>query len=156
MHRGLVGLVAISAALLSACSGAENIGSPAQQLSTWVSSTALVSSTAGILKDFKQVNAALGSKKVNAVQTTCSVMANDADAANSNLPGPNAGVATLLSEAYSQVGLAANACFVALSMPPQAAAWRSHQHQARALFVEASAIIESVTGHSIMPLRPKA
>ena len=60
------------------------------------------------------MNAALGSKKVNAVQTTCSVMANDADAANSNLPGPNAGVATLLSEAYSQVGLAANACFVAL------------------------------------------
>jgi len=120
-----------------------------------VSGTTLAVSTAGILKDLHQVDVALISKQTNAVQTTCSVMNNDAVAANSNLPSPNSTVSLLLSNAYSQVGLAANACFVALSRPSKLASYRNREHQARSLFAEAGAIIQSVTGQKIAPAPTK-
>ena len=151
MRRGLGTLACICGLLLSACAGSEHSGTPSQQLRTWVSGTTLAVSTAGILKDLHQVDVALISKQTNAVQTTCSVMNNDAVAANSNLPSPNSTVSLLLSNAYSQVGLGANACFVALSRPSKLASYRNREHQARSLFAEAGAIIQSVTGQKIAP-----
>lgn len=108
-------------------------------------------STISIFTDLQHVNQAIASKQTNAVQTTCSVMANDADAANSNLPSPNENVSNLLSNGYSQVGLAANDCFVALSSPSQLRSYQSHERQARSLFSEAGAIIESQTGLVVTP-----
>ena len=151
MRRGVIILLGLSAFALSACSGAGSSGTPSQQLHTWVAGTGLRASTTAILTDMAHVNAALGSQQPNAVQTTCSVMANDADAANSNLPSPNEQVSTLLSDAYSQVGIAANDCFIALKVPANLTAYRAHESQARGLFAEAATIIEAQTGQRILP-----
>ncbi len=151
MRRGVIALLGLSALALSACAGAGSSGTPPQQLHTWVAGTGLRASTTGILADMTHVNVALNSKQTNAVQTTCSVMANDADAANSNLPSPNQQVSTLLSNAYSQVGIAANDCFVALKSPEKLADYRAHESQARGLFAEAGTIIEAQTGQRILP-----
>lgn len=96
-HRGrmlrttLIGLGLGAAALsLSACTAADQVGSPSHRISTWVSSTGF-GQTAGTLEaDARSVAGVIALHHgTAAIHTACGVLETDSATAESNLPTPD-------------------------------------------------------------------
>lgn len=108
-----VGLVAIAGPLvLSACAGAEQSGTPAQRVSTWVSGAGAGPSIGAIESDNAVIEKALATHRAaGVIRTACSLLASDATAGNSNLPSPDTQLTTVLENAYQVEYSAGNNCY---------------------------------------------
>ncbi|HEY3943365.1 MAG TPA: hypothetical protein VGL60_12905 [Acidimicrobiales bacterium] len=98
--------------LLAGCAPADYVGTPAQRVRTWVSSTQMGQAVGTILGDAARVDEAIKAHRgVTVVHTDCAVLLDDTEAANDNLPSPDGRLTDLLSDAYGVEGSAANDCY---------------------------------------------
>ncbi|HEX4245629.1 MAG TPA: hypothetical protein VHY77_08685 [Acidimicrobiales bacterium] len=108
-----LGLMVTSAPLLlAACAGAEQSGTPAHRVSTWVDGAGVGSQIGAIAADNAAVDKALAiHSPAGVLRTACALLANDASAGNSNLPSPDDRLTTALENAYQVEYSAGNNCY---------------------------------------------
>ncbi len=147
---GAVVLVGVGVVAFVANGSAPTGGSPAARLRDWVQSTGLDGSLSTLRADDARITLIVRERRgTGAVRADCGVLYTDTEAANTELPAPDARTTTLLSDAYTEEGRAANACYDA-GDTDQALLRRSaaERGQAEALLEEAERRIGSVTGGS--------
>ena len=106
-----VGLLGIGAA---GCAGAGQGSSPAQRMTAWAEGTGFGGVVATLQADSSRIATVLGEHRgTGAVRADCVILLDDTEAANQNLPTPDAGLTSLLSHAYTLEGQAANDCYAA-------------------------------------------
>jgi len=136
----------VTSALLAGCAGADQSGTPAQQMTTWVKGTSF-----GLTARTLQHDAARAAKVVTSgtpaeVRTACGVYLVDVEQANSVLPTPDVQASGLLAQAYGSLGAAAHSCYAVPSSPPDRATFAKHQAAGLASLSEGTARIEAVLG----------
>jgi hypothetical protein len=98
--------------LLTACAGAEQSGTPAHRVSTWVSGAGAGPSIGAIESDNATIDRALAKHRAaGVIRTACALLSNDATAGNSNLPTPDNQLTTALENAYQVEYSAGNNCY---------------------------------------------
>ncbi len=135
--------------LLAACAGAEQSGTPAHRVSTWVSGAGAGSAIGEIQADNASVAKALATHSSSgAIRTVCALLSNDANAGNSNLPTPDAQLTTALEKAYEVEYSAGTDCYNGaggnVSLLRRSA---NERRQGAADLAQAVARITAVTGH---------
>jgi hypothetical protein len=117
-RKGRVG-IAIAAVVVAAVGvvgfvtySAGNPGkTPAQQMAYWVDNTQFGQSVATLIADNDRIDKVIAQNLgTNAIHTDCSVLVNDTEAANTELPAPNHALTNVLSDAYGQEGSAGFDC----------------------------------------------
>jgi len=148
-RRWAVALVVPALALsLAACSGADEQGTPAQRLDSWVSSTQVGQSVGTLVGDGAAVARAQGEDLgPGALHTVCGVLTTDAEAANANLPSPDQQVTVWLSQAYQLEYEAGGDCYSAGTSGLQRSA--SRRAQAVQLMDRALIRIQALTGREV-------
>jgi hypothetical protein len=108
-----IGVVAVALPLLlTACAGAEQSGTPAHRVSTWVSGAGAGPAIGAIVADNASIDEALAQhRSAGIIRTACALLANDASAGNSNLPTPDSQLTTALENAYQVEYSAGNNCY---------------------------------------------
>lgn len=107
-----IGLVVTSVPLLTACAGAEQSGTPAHRVSTWVDGAGAGSAIGAIVADNATIARALAiGSSAGVLRTACALLANDASAGNSTLPSPDDRLTTALENAYQVEYSAGNNCY---------------------------------------------
>jgi hypothetical protein len=98
--------------LLTACAGAEQSGTPAHRVSTWVSGAGAGSAIGTLQADNASIDRALAIRSSSgAVRTVCALLSNDASAGNDNLPTPDDQLTSALENAYEVEYSAGNDCY---------------------------------------------
>ena len=139
-------LVLLSAALaLTACAGADQVGSAAHRMSVWVSGTGLGGDIGTLVADNARI-AKVAPNGAGALHAACSTMINDAEMANSSLPSPDPTVTDLLTQAYGLEGTTGNECYNGASNPALLAQAEHDGIKAVALYNEALQRIRAITG----------
>jgi len=140
--------VVLAAGLLAACAGPDETGSPAHRMAAWVQGTGLGATIATLDADAARVTTVVDEHHgTGAIHADCGVLYTDTEAANTQLPSPDVQLTTLLSDAYTEMGKAANNCFAAGG--GNTALQRTSARQrtaARALLVRALRRAELVSG----------
>jgi hypothetical protein len=135
--------------VLAACAGAEQTGTPAHRVSTWVSGAGAGAAIGAIQADNASVDQALAAhSSTGVVRTVCALLANDASAGNNNLPTPDTQLTTALENAYQVEYSAGNDCYSGAS--GNASLLRrsaNERRQGAADLVKAVERITAVTGH---------
>jgi hypothetical protein len=135
--------------LLSACAGAEQSGTPAHRVSTWVSGAGAGPAIGAVQADIASVDKVLANHSSSGViRTVCALLANDASAGNNNLPTPDAQLTTALENGYQVEYSAGNDCYSGAS--GNATLLRrsaNERRQGAADLVKAVQRITAVTGH---------
>jgi hypothetical protein len=135
--------------VLAACAGAEQTGTPAHRVSTWVSGAGAGAAIGAIQADNTSVDRALAAhSSIGVVRTVCALLANDASAGNNNLPTPDTQLTTALENAYQVEYSAGNDCYSGAS--GNASLLRrsaNERRQGAADLVKAVERITAVTGH---------
>lgn len=147
---GLGALVAV-VALLAGCTPADEVGSSAQRVGTWVQSTQMGQSVGTVLDDAARVTWAVSTHQdAGVIHTVCAVLLDDTEAANENLPTPDQQLTVLLSNAYGEEGTTANNCYDAGTTNPTLQATSARQRAtARAGIERALARVITLTGHGV-------
>jgi len=145
---GLV-LMLASALVLTACAGADQQGSPAHRMSTWVSGTSFGGTIGTLTADNARVPKDVANG-TGAVHAACSTLLNDAQMAYAELPTPDPDVTTLLNNAYTLEQTAANDCYNAGTSDAKLLA-RSEREgiKAEALYEEALQRIRVIDGKAV-------
>ena len=138
-----------SALLLTSCAGADQQGSPAHRMSTWVGGTSFGATIGTLTADNARVPLDVANG-TGAVHAACSTLLNDAQMAYAELPTPDPDVTTLLNNAYALEQNAANDCYNAGTGDAKLLA-RSEREgiRAQALFDEALQRIREIDGRSV-------
>jgi hypothetical protein len=134
---------------LSACSGADQQGTPQQQMVSWVKGTSYGATAQGLGTDAKKATSILAGGSPNEVHTICGVFLLDVEQANGMLPTPDQQSTSLLSHAYESLGAAARSCFDAPGSPAKRAAFATQKGAGLASLTEATARVESVLGEPL-------
>lgn len=125
-------------------------GSPAQQLSSWVSSTQLGQDIGTLEGDGRSAAKAQREGNAKALGTVCAAMANAAQTYNDELPSPDTAITQWLAKAYSFDYDSAEACYKAgpsgKALLSQSAADRA---KATALFDKVLRRVREETSHSL-------
>jgi hypothetical protein len=143
-------LVALAGgAVLAGCAGQEQVGTPAHQVSTWVSGTGAGSSIGTVEADLRNVDLSLARHDpTGAIRSVCALLASDAAIGNGNLPTPDQALTDDLSNAYATAYDAGNDCYNGsggnASLMAKSAALRA---KTVAQLATAIARISVVTGH---------
>jgi hypothetical protein len=137
--------------LLAGCTPADEVGSPAQRVGTWVSSTQMGQAVGAVLGDAARVAAAVRAHQgTGVIHTDCAVLLQDTEVANGNLPSPDERLTILLSDGYETEGTAANNCYTAGATNRALLAKSIREmSSARADFEQALARVASLTGHPV-------
>jgi hypothetical protein len=99
--RPLAVVVAV-ATVLTGCTAAEDVGTPAQRVSTWMTSGSGGATIGELEVDNRNVARALAQHDPPAeVRSVCDLLATDAAAGHGNLPTPDSELTTLLDQAYT-------------------------------------------------------
>lgn len=135
--------------LLTACAGAEQSGTPAHRVSTWVSGAGAGPAIGAIQADNASVDKALATHSSSgAIRTVCALLSNDATAGNSNLPTPDTQLTTDLENAYQVEYSAGNDCYSGAAGDASLLRRSAKERQQGAAdLVKAVARITAVTGH---------
>ena len=99
-----------SALTLTSCAGADQRGTPAQRMSSWVSGTGFGAQIGTLIADNARVSKDVANG-TGAVHAACGTLLNDAQMAYAELPSPDPGVNQLLNDAYTLEQSAANDCY---------------------------------------------
>ncbi|HTU36371.1 MAG TPA: hypothetical protein VMF35_00045 [Acidimicrobiales bacterium] len=138
--------VLLSAALgLTACAGADQVGSDSHRMSVWVSGTGLGDEIGTLVADNARI-AKVAPNGTGALHAACSTMINDAEMANSSLPSPDPTVTDLLTQAYGLEGTAGNDCYDGASNPALLTRSEREGIKADAFYNEALQRIRAITG----------
>lgn len=90
------------ATVLAGCTAAENVGTPAQRVSTWMASGSGGATIGELEVDNRNVARALARHDPPAeVRAVCALLATDAATGHGNLPTPDQQLTTLLDRAYT-------------------------------------------------------
>jgi len=144
-------LVAVAVIAFVATGGRHDDGTPAEQLSSWVTGTGLGQDLGALRQDGKDVNEVLSHHRgTGAMHTVCSVLSVTAESAHSNLPTPDTKTTQLLARAYTLEYEAGNDCYDA-GVTGTALLKRSAEDRAEAQHIveEALARVEAVTGATV-------
>jgi hypothetical protein len=114
--RGQLGAVTaavvIGSIALSGCAGQEQAGTPAHQVTAWVSGAGAGSSIGTVEVDIKNVNLAFSQHDpAGEVRSVCGLLVTDAGTANGNLPTPDQQLSDDLSNAYATAYDAGTDCY---------------------------------------------
>ncbi len=151
MRRAILLLALVGFGVLASACASDQQGSPATQLSNWVSGTGFATSTDQIQSDVAKATALVGHTEDPAVvHTVCGVLLVEVQAANQNLPSPDAQTTTLLGGAYNALGEAANDCYNSVGNAAKQAAFAQHRRDGLVGLTEARLRIESVTGGKVI------
>jgi hypothetical protein len=106
-----LGALLVGGLLLSACGTI----SASSALRSWVVQSSYRSSATTLVGDARHAAGVLNiATSSNAdLHTVCGVLLVDTESANASLPTPDARATTLLSRAYTNLGVGANECYVA-------------------------------------------
>jgi len=145
---------AASAALVLAlgvggCAGAEQSGSPAHRVSTWIDGGG-GSGIGNVEVATRNVDLAIAThNKPSAVRLVCSLLSNEAQTSIGNLPSPDDQLTAKLNLAYEVATAAGDDCYRGAAGSPQLMA-RSATERARTLTLLGAAVdyVRSVTGHT--------
>ena len=142
MSRRLVAITVASLAL-----GACGTQSATSALTDWTTSSNLAGALSQLTLDARHVLSALEDPASSGVQlhTVCAVLYLETLQANSSLPTPDAQTTALLSGAYTDLGAAANQCYVAGASPSKRRRAMGYLHAAGAKLSEAQARVSAVT-----------
>ncbi|MHB8317733.1 MAG: hypothetical protein ACYDEP_00665 [Acidimicrobiales bacterium] len=143
--------IALGAFTLTSCAGADEQGSPAHRVQTWVVGTGFANSVGTLRADSTRIETVINEHHgSSAISTDCSVLVTDASAANDELPTPDPKLTGLLSRAYALEGSAGTKCYAAgaanKSLLEQSANDRS---AANKLLNDAVARIVAITGKTV-------
>ena len=147
----LAAVVSLCAVGLSACSQDQQ-GTPAQQMSSWVTGTAFAQTLGTLRADMAKSTLEVASSQSSAaVHTVCGVMLVDVESANSTLPTPDTQATNLLSQAYEKIGAAAHECYDSVGDASKKASFARDRSAGLALLSEGQLQVESVLGHAVKP-----
>jgi hypothetical protein len=149
VRRLVLAALLLSCLGLSACSGADQQGTPKQQMASWVKGTSYGATVKSLESDVKKATGILASGTPNEVHTICGVFLLDVEQANGLLPSPDQQATSLLSHAYESLGAAAHSCFDAPGSPAKRAAFATQKAAGLASLTEATARIEAVLGEPL-------
>ena len=108
-----------SAALtLTSCAGADQRGTAAQRMSSWVGGTGFGEQVGTLFADNARVPKDVANG-TGAVHAACGTLLNDAEMAYAELPSPDPDVNQLLNDAYTLEQAAANDCYDAGASNPK-------------------------------------
>jgi hypothetical protein len=134
--------------VLSACAGADQVGSPAHRMSVWVSGTGFGGDVGTLVADNARVPKVVPNGS-GALHAACSTLVNDAEMANASLPTPDPTVTDLLSQAYTLEASAGNQCYAAGSNDKSLLTKSEHNSiHAEALFQEVLQRIKAIDGRT--------
>lgn len=104
--------VVISSIGLAGCAGQEQAGTPAHQVTEWVSGAGAGSSIGTVDVDIKNVNLAFTQHDpAGEIRSVCGLLVTDAGTANGNLPTPDQQLSVDLSNAYATAYDAGTDCY---------------------------------------------
>jgi hypothetical protein len=96
---------------LAGCS-AQASGTPAQQVTTWMSGVAAGSAIGAVEADVRNVDASLSRHDpVGEIRSVCALLASDAASGNGNLPSPDQKLTNDLSNAFATAYDAGDDCY---------------------------------------------
>lgn len=105
-------VMSLASVALAGCSGQEQSGTPAQQVSVWVAGAGAGSSIGTIEVDIKNVDLAFSQHDPSGqIRSVCALMASDAGIGNGNLPTPDQELSNDLSTAYATAYDAGTDCY---------------------------------------------
>jgi hypothetical protein len=141
------GLLAISV-LLASC-GAQQQGTPAAQMSSWVKGTSFGQTVRTVQTDAARAREVLASGTTAEIHTACGVYLVDVEQANGLLPTSDTQASNLLASAYGSLGLAAHDCYDAPGSLTKRASFAAAQAKGLAELSEGVARVEAVLGMSL-------
>ena len=105
-------LAVLGCTVLTGCAGQEQSGSPAHQVSTWLSGAGAGSQIGAVLADARNVDLAISQHDpTGELRSLCALLASDAASGNGNLPTPDQTLTDDLSAAYATAYDAGNDCY---------------------------------------------
>ena len=141
-----VAALVLAGSVATAC-GQDELGSPNQQMSTWVRGTAFTDVVGTLRSDVDKAASLLASNPAAAqVHTVCGVLLVEVQAANSGLPSPDKTTTPLLSSAYHSLQDAATYCYDAVGNPTSASKFSGARSAGLARLSEAQLEVESLLG----------
>ncbi|HEX3459635.1 MAG TPA: hypothetical protein VHT49_01910 [Acidimicrobiales bacterium] len=151
--RGRVGAVTtavvIGSIALAGCAGQEQAGTPAHQVTEWVSGAGAGSSIGTVEVDIKNVNLAFSQRDpAGEIRSVCGLLVTDAGTANGNLPTPDQQLSDDLATAYATAYDAGTDCYNGSGGNQKLLATSATlRAKAQAQMATAIARITAVTGH---------
>jgi hypothetical protein len=139
----------LGAAALGGCAGAEQTGTPAHRVATWVDGGG-GSGIGNVEVAIRNVDLALSKHdQPAAIREVCSLLSNEAQTSIGNLPAPDDALTTQLDDAYTVATSAGDDCYQGAGGDAALLA-RSARERVRAVSLLAVAVdhIRSVTGHT--------
>ncbi|HWE70936.1 MAG TPA: hypothetical protein VG205_11260 [Acidimicrobiales bacterium] len=104
--------VAVGSLALAGCAGQEQAGTPAHQITEWVTGAGAGSSIGTVEIDIKNVNLAFSQHDpAGEIRSVCGLLVTDAGTANGNLPSPDQQLSDDLSNAYATAYDAGTDCY---------------------------------------------
>jgi len=104
--------VAVGSLALAGCAGQEQAGTPAHQVTEWVTGAGAGSSIGTVEVDIKNVNLAFSQHDpAGEIRSVCGLLVTDAGTANGNLPTPDQQLSDDLSNAYATAYDAGTDCY---------------------------------------------
>ncbi len=148
--RAASSVVLLGCALtLTSCAGADQRGTPAQRMSSWVSGTGFGAQIGTLIADNARVSEDVANG-TGAVHAACGTLLNDAQMAYAELPSPDPDVNRLLNDAYTIEQSSANDCYNAGATDPTLLAKsRREGIKAEALYVQALQRIRAIDGKAV-------
>lgn len=130
------------------CAGSDQIGSPSHRVEVWMTGSGSGSAIGAIQAAFVSVDQAIAQHQpAGVVRTVCAVLAQAAEAANSDLPTPDQTLTSTLSDAYTNALSAGTDCYDGAAGDAALLA-RSAAERAKSAELLSAAIsrIEQITG----------
>ena len=128
------------------CGGSDQQGSPASQMSAWVSGTSFGTTVNALDADTRHATTVMATGSEAAIHTVCGVLLLDVEQANGNLPTPDQQSTDLLATAYNNLGAAAHQCYDSPGSPAKQAAFIVSRARGLSALSESVARIEEVLG----------
>ena len=140
-------VVAAVATVLAGCTAAEDVGTPAQRVSTWVASGSGGATIGELEVDNRNVARALARHDPLAeVRAVCALLATDAAAGHGNLPTPDQELTALLDRAYTHEFDAGAECEQAAGGGAELARSAANRAAGLALLQQAVRRVTAITG----------
>ncbi len=139
----------VASALLTGCAGADQSGTPAEQMTTWVKGTSFGLTVRTMQQDAARAATVVSSGTPAEVRTACGVYLVDVEQANSVLPTPDTQASALLAQAYGSLGAAAHSCYAVPSSATARATFAHQQASGLASLSEGTARVEAVLGRPL-------
>ncbi len=144
-----VAVLSLASFVLAGCAGQEQSGTPAHQVSVWVTGAGAGASVGTIEVDIKNVDLAFSQHDPSGqIRSVCALLASDAGIGNGNLPTPDPELSNDLSTAYATASDAGTDCYKgAGSNSKLLATSATERARADAQLAKAVDRITSMTGH---------